>query len=193
MKVFNMHLIAFLFCCIISDAFSQAPGVVIQTGLSAAYSKDSKVTKGGEAHYGWMVGADARLLDGDIYFLVGGQYHSTNLRSTDKLNFFNDKDWTIIMGRLGLGFNLLHLSDRMSIRSKILGSINFSQESPKGGLEIDGYRTVNDSFMGATTGIGITLGAFDLDLEYQYGFINAYYQQSKSTFDFWTLCFGFHF
>jgi hypothetical protein len=193
-----MKLISVLFLCgflwiVGSSAMAQSPGLVIQTGLSAGYSKDSKVTKGGEAHYGWMIGADARLLEGDIYFLVGGQYHSTSLQSTSNLKFFKDKDWTVIMGRLGLGFNLFHLSDRMSVRSKILGSINFSQESPRNGLNIDGYEVVNDSFMGTTTGLGLTFGSLDLDIEYQYGFINAFYQQPKSTFDFWTICFGFHF
>ncbi len=52
------------------NAKGQAPGIVIQSGLTAAYSKDFKITKGNEMHYGWMVGADARLLEGDMYFII---------------------------------------------------------------------------------------------------------------------------
>ena len=48
---------------------AQSPGLVIQAGLTAAYCKDKNVTKSKEGHYGWMLGADARVLEGDLYFI----------------------------------------------------------------------------------------------------------------------------
>ncbi|MBK9255593.1 MAG: hypothetical protein IPM42_08920 [Saprospiraceae bacterium] len=187
-------------CCLVivtlmigATVFAQNPGLVIQTGLSAAFNRDARVTEKGQGHYGWMVGADARLLDGDLYFLIGGQYHQTNLKSVSSGKFFKENDLDLLMLRLGLGFNLWHLSDHITFRSKLLGSINFVMSSPDGGLGIEGFKEINDSFLGATTGLGVTIGALDVDLEYQYGVINAFRRQSDSLFDFWTLSFGFHF
>ncbi|MBK9151832.1 MAG: hypothetical protein IPM26_12920 [Saprospiraceae bacterium] len=184
----------FILCvALLSPSYAQNPGLVLQTGLSAAYCKDTNVTPGGRGHYGWMVGADARLLEGDLYFLVGGQYHFSNLTASKSPDFFKNNDWQLLMLRLGMGFNLLHLSDRSSLRSKLLASFNFPAEAPKNGLGKEGYEQLNDSFLGATTGLGLTLGSFDIDLEYQYGIINAFYKKPDSTFDIFTLSVGFHF
>jgi hypothetical protein len=172
--------------------YAQSPGLVIQTGLTASYSKDANITKANQGHYGWMVGADARILEGDLYFLIGGQFHKTDLMSTSSPDFFKN-DWSMVMGRAGFGFNLLHLSERIVFRSKILGSINFILDAPENGQNIPGYIELNDSYFGAVTGLGLTIGSFDLDLDFQYGFINAYFEQPKSTFDSWTLMVGFHF
>jgi hypothetical protein len=188
------RFIFFLLALMVSiKAKSQAPGLVLQTGLTSLYSKDPNITKDGEMHYGWMVGADARILEGNMYFIVGAQYISTSLRSSTDPEFFRKRDWTMLNGRCGLGFNILRLSEKLALRSKILGSINFTMDSPKGGLGVDGYRALNDSSLGAVTGLGVTLGMFDLDLEYQYGILNAYNLQPKSTFDGFTLMAGFHF
>jgi len=171
---------------------AQAPGLVIQTGLTASYAKDANITKANQRHYGWMIGADARILDGDLYFLLGGQFHKTDLISTSSPDFFKN-DWSIVMGRAGFGFNLLHINERIVVRSKILGSINFILDAPENGQNIPGYTELNDSFLGAVTGLGLTIGSFDFDLDFQYGFINAYFKQPKSTFDSWTFMVGFHF
>ncbi len=172
---------------------AQSPGIVIQGGLSTAYAKDTNITQKNQAHYGYVIGADARILEGGMYFIIGGQYHVTSLNSTSNPEFFKNNDWEILMARLGLGFDIVKFSDKIALRSKLLGSINFSINSPKGGLNIPGYETVNDSFLGATTGLGLTIGFIDIDLEFQYGFINAYQLQPKSTFDSWTLVAGVHF
>jgi hypothetical protein len=177
----------------INQVCGQSPGLVIQGGVSASYSKDPNITNSGQAHYGWMLGADGRLLDGNIYFIIGGQYHQTNLVSTSLSKIFSEKDWQILMTRFGLGFNVITFSERLALRSKLLGSINFILDSPEDGLKIPGYTKVNDSYLGITTGVGITIGSIDLDLDYQYGIINAIYQQPKSTFDSLTLMAGFHF
>lgn len=80
-----------LFICLsillIETSYTQTQGLVIQTGLTSGFSKDNNVTKSGEAHYGWMVGADARILEGGMYFIIGGQYHQTSLISTKRQIF----------------------------------------------------------------------------------------------------------
>ncbi len=175
------------------NAKGQAPGIVIQSGLTAAYSKDFNITKGNEMHYGWMVGADARLLEGDMYFIIGGQYHRTGLMSTASPDFFKNNDWALFHGRCGVGFNIFRISENIIFRSKILGSINFLLDAPKDALNIPEYKEINDSSLGAVTGLGVTIGSFDIDLDFQYGIINAYKEKPKSTFDIWTLMAGFHF
>jgi len=171
----------------------QAPGLVIQGGVTSTFSKDPFITNDGEAHYGWLVGADARILDGDLYFVVGGQYSNTSLRSSSDPNFFVKRDWTQLAGRFGIGFNLWRLSEKVSFRSKLLGSINFLIDAPKDALLVPGYQKLNDSYLGAVSGLGLTIGMFDFDLEYQYGLINAYQAQPKSKFSGISLLAGFHF
>lgn len=176
-----------------TDMKGQAPGLVVQAGLTTAYAKNSVMTKANQAHYGWMVGADARLLDSDLYFIIGGQYHSSSFFSTSAPNFFGKNDLKVAMGRAGIGFNVLRFSEKMSLRSKIVGSINYILDAPDNGYGVPGFTEINDAYAGGATGVGLTIGKLDLDLEFQYGFINAVYKQPNSTFDIWTLMAGFHF
>ncbi len=189
MRLFLVFSSVFFICFSLR---SQSPGLVIQTGLTLAYAKDSNITRTNQGHYGWMIGADARILESNLYFIIGGQYHKTSIVSTSSPDFFKT-DQSVFMTRCGLGFDLLHLSEKIALRSKLLGSINFILDAPANALNIPGYTQLNDSYLGAVTGVGITIGSFDIDLDFQYGFINAYYKQPKSTFDSWTLMAGFHF
>ncbi len=175
------------------NLYAQSPGLVIQGGLTASYSKDKIVTKPKEGHYGWMLGADARVLEGDLYFIIGGQFHQTSLVSSKGADFFKKNDWKILMGRFGFGFNVLKFSENLAIRSKILGSLNYVLDAPAGGLNIDGYKEINDSYLGLVTGLGVTIGSLDIDLDFQYGVINAYKLKPETTFNSWTLMTGFHF
>ena len=191
-----MKFVHSVIICFFLNAFNisaQSPGLVIQTGMSTAYAKDGNITFKNQAHYGYFIGADARIIEGSMYFIIGGQYHATSLGSTSDPTFFTNNDWNILMGRLGLGFDIIKFSDNLALRSKLLGSINFNLDSPENALNKQGYDTLNDSFLGATTGVGVTIGFIDIDLDFQYGFINAYTKQPKSTFDFWTLGDGVHF
>lgn len=188
-----IYPVIFILLAFSLDLNAQSPGLVVQTGVSTAYAKDGNITFKNQAHYGYFIGADARILEGNMYFIIGGQYHATSLNSTSDPEFFKNNNWKILMGRLGLGFNLIKFSDNFALRSKLLGSINFNVDSPKNALNMPNYDKLNDSFLGATTGLGVTIGFIDIDLDFQYGFINAYTEQPKSTFDFWTLGVGVHF
>jgi hypothetical protein len=72
-----------IFYCLIyiavQSSHAQTQGLVVQAGLTSAFSKDKNITRSGEGHYGWMVGGDARILEGGMYFIIGGQYHQTSL------------------------------------------------------------------------------------------------------------------
>ena len=76
----NRIFILMILVVLCGKAYGQSPGVVVYTGLTSLYSDDRNVTRKGEMHYGWLVGADARLVEGSLYFLVGGQYIKTSLQ-----------------------------------------------------------------------------------------------------------------
>lgn len=173
--------------------YSQSPGLSVHTGLTAIKSSDHNVTEKGQMHYGWLAGVDARLVEGNLYFIIGGQYINTSIYSSKSPEFFKNRDFSIISGRFGLGFNIVRFSNDFVLRSKVLGSINFVSKSPEKGLDIDGYRELNNSFMGVTSGLGCTLGIFDIDLEYQYGIFNAFYKQADTKFNGITLTAGVYF
>lgn len=170
----------------------QAPGLVVQAGLSSAFSQDDNVTPSGQGHYGWVIGADARLLDGNLYFIMGGQYHRLNLNAISGPNPFGGKDWGVMTGRFGIGFNFLRLHERLALRSKLLCSINFNQDFDQAKL-VAPYNKLNDSFLGVGTGLGVTLGKLEFDLDYQYGLLNAYNKQSESKFNMLSITAGFRF
>jgi hypothetical protein len=185
---YTLALITF----ISSGLKSQAPGLVVQAGLSSAFSQDKNITPSGQGHYGWVVGVDARLLEGGLYFIMGGQYHRLNLVADSSPNPLNNKDWGILTGRFGLGFNFWRIHERLALRSKLLCSINFNQDFDTNKLEAP-YDKVNDSFLGVGTGLGLTLGILEIDLDYQYGVLNAYYKQKDTNFNMISLTGGVRF
>jgi hypothetical protein len=170
-------------------------GISIQTGLSYGFSKEKALTRSGEGHYGWGVGLDARLFGGDMYFLVGGQYHRTSLFSTSDPNFFKT-DMDIAMMRMGMGFTIVKLGFRSYLRTKLLASINFVLDGPDPKPAFPNATApanLNDSYLGGTTGIGWTKGIFDIDLEFQYGLLNSVFKQPETNFNYFTLMVGVNF
>jgi len=193
-----MKKVAFILFALFQFAligYGQTAGLVLQTGLTASYSKTPNLTAAKQAHYGWMAGADARILDGGLYFMLGAQYHQTQILSTEKPEFFNN-DLEMMKFRLGMGFTLVKLSYKSFIRSKVLGSVNFVLDGPDTKPYFPNSpqpANLNDSSLGLTTGIGLTLGALDFDLDFEYGVLNLVFKQPKSTFDSFTFMVGFHF
>lgn len=189
-------LVLFLYGNVLTYCISQSNGgISLQAGLTYGFSPEPVLTASGQGNYGWCVSADARLFGGDMYFLLGGQYHKTSLFSSDKLNFFNT-DMDVAMGRMGMGFTVARLGYKSFLRTKILASINFILNSPDPKPYFPNAISpagINDSYLGGVTGIGWTKGILDLDLEFQYGFLNAVFGQSKSTFNYFTLLCGVNF
>jgi hypothetical protein len=175
--------------------YAQSGGVSVQTGLSYGFTKNKTLTQSGQAHYGWMAGLDARLLGGDMYFLVGAQYHRTSLFSTESVSFFKN-DMDVVMTRLGLGFTIWKLGYKSYLRTKLLGSINFVLDGPDPKPFFPNAASpanLNDSFLGGTTGLGWTKGALDIDLEFQYGLLNSVFKQPESKINYISLLVGVNF
>lgn len=189
MKYFKLIVFGVIFLPFFASAQS---GVSIQIGPMVAFSPDNNITESGKLHYGWASGLDVRFMGDDMYFMVGGQYQALSLMSTQSPEIFNN-DWTILTGRCGLGGTLLRLSNNSTIRAKALVSFNFNFDAPSGALNKPDYSNLNDSFLGAVAGLGLTRGIFDFDVEYQHGFINAYNLRPNSTFNTIALLVGFNF
>jgi hypothetical protein len=189
-KVVGMILFGLI--VLTNQVSGQFQGIVVQGGLSSAFSKDPIVTPNGHGHYGWTVGADARLLDGDLYFIIGGQYHSTSLIGTSTPNPFGKNDWSYTVGRFGLGFSLWRISERITLRSKALIAINFINKYPSVGLPV-GYDRINDSFAGVGSGLGLTVGKLEFDLDYQHGILTAFFEKPDTKFNIFSLTGGFRF
>jgi hypothetical protein len=191
--IFKKFLLIFVIVFIsIYSSWSQSPGLVVQAGLSSAFSHDKNITPSGKGHYGWVVGADARLLDGGLYFLMGGQYHRLNLVAESTPLPFTNKDWGIFTGRFGIGFNFWRIHERLALRSKLLCSINFNQDVDISKL-MQPYDRINDSFLGIGSGLGLTLGILEFDVDFQYGVLNAYNKQKDTNFNMINLVAGVRF
>ncbi len=165
----------------------------IYTGISARHSADLNVTPENTGHYGHFVGLDLRL-DGGMYFMGGGRIYRTSIiAETEKSFTSNAEHWYVGSMRGGLGFNLFRPTYRSVIRARVLGSFQFSMNFPENTVQTEGYETVNGTFAGVIGGIGVDLSFITIDLEYQKGLVNAYFQQPDSTFDVWSLAIGFAF
>ena len=177
----------------LSDTAAQG-GMSIYSGISAAYSQDKNVTPSGFGHYGYFVGADFRLHSGDLYFAGGGRYYFTSLLPEESASFFrNTETYRYISARFGFGFNLKHFSYSTRLRSKLFGVFNFAGNQPNNMIDNPGYQRLNDSSGGLVTGLGMDIGALTIDLEYQFGLINAFRDQKDSKFDVMSFAVGFFF
>lgn len=187
----SMKYLSFIlmFCPVL--LFAQA-GASVYVGPVAGFSPDVNVTTSGKVHYGWAAGLDARIAGDDMYFMIGGQYQQLSLVSSGQPAFF-DNDWTIAVGRCGIGGTLFHLSSVSRIRAKALASFNFNLEAPSGAMNKPGYTRLNDSYLGAVGGLGFSAGILDIDFEYQHGLINVYNDRPKSVFHSVAIFIGLNF
>jgi hypothetical protein len=147
----------------------------------------------GSAGGGPTIGADARLLGEDLYFLIGGSY---SIQGGEGEFFSTDIEsgYSMTSARIGIGFRVFRISRKISIRSKVAGSIHFINDIETAENTSTGANYIpNDSFAGGLTGLGIDIGALTIDLDYEYGLINAINKVPESTVDFITLTAGFKF
>ncbi|MBK8701347.1 MAG: hypothetical protein IPN29_18100 [Saprospiraceae bacterium] len=173
-------------------------GMSIYLGPSAAFSGDKFITPGGQGHYGYVIGAHARLNSDFMYFILTGEYGAFDLISSEKLNFIGGDDLTYIKGKIGLGFDVKRFNKKTVLRSKLQGSVMFVNDFDVNLLNdptlvANGYTKLNDGIAGLSTCIGITRGIFDFDLEYEYGFFNLYNTKKESKLNFLSLTAGVRF
>lgn len=147
----------------------------------------------GSAGGGPTIGADARLLGEDLYFLIGGSYSIQSGQG----EFFSadiDSGFSLTSARIGIGFRIFRISRRISLRSKVAGSLHFVNDLEMGENPSTGADYIpNDSFAGGLTGLGLDIGALTIDVDYEYGLINAVNKEAESTVDFITVTAGFKF
>jgi len=169
-------------------------GMSVYSGISAAFSQDLNITPSGFGHYGYFVGADFRLHSGDLYFAGGGRYYFTSLIAEESASFFrNTETYRYISARFGFGFNIKHFGYNTRLRSKLFGVFNFAGTAPDNMIDTPGYQRLNDSSGGVVTGLGMDIGAVTLDLEYQFGLINAFQDQQDSKFNVMSFAVGLFF
>jgi len=187
----NTYL-TFLLSLLVSLCFGQA-GLQVYTGISQAKNKSELVTPEGAAHKGYHLGADARLNSGNMYFVVGGQFHVIEYLGSQAGGYFsvdNKMSWAKL--RVGLGFNVVNFDDsKIALRAKALGSLNIISNHPD--LPDAPYQTYNSGTAGAVLGLGFDLYAFTFDVEYEKGFFNAVNMVQGTEFDFFTVSVGVRF
>lgn len=174
-------------------------GMSVYLGPSFAKSSDALVSPKGKAHYGYVIGAHARLNSDDMYFLISGEYGTMDLIANSDIKFFGGDDLSYAKGKIGLGFDIAKLSRSISLRSKLQGTVmfvnNYNTETLKNDpiLAANGYNSINDGIGGLATCIGLRLGAIFFDVEYEKGFFNIYNKKSDSKLNFISLTAGISF
>jgi len=188
--------ISILLVCLFASfsAWSQA-GLQVYTGLSIGSNAAMEVTPEGTAHYGYIIGADARLISSDMYFIIGMQYEDISLLSQESASFFsNEGSMQMLKGRGGLGFNLFKFSEKIILTGKVLGSLDYVYNYPAD-LIVDRtpYNKLNEAVLGATGSLGIQAYNLTLEFEYEYSLLNTYFKQKDSKFSYMAIKVGFFF
>ncbi len=177
--------------------FGQA-GINLYAGPSMAFSKDNIVTGSGEAHYGYVIGANARLNSDDMYFLFTGEYGTMDFVSNKSFNFIGGDDLSYMKAKVGLGFDVIKISQNFLFRTKLQGSLMFVNNYNNDLLKLpkyinNGYVEVNDGIAGIATCAGVTLGILTIDLEYEHGLFNIFKTKKDSKLNFINLSAGVRF
>ena len=171
-------------------SFSQS-GIQFYGGISNAKNKSALITPEGTSHPGYHFGADARLNEGKMYFVIGGQYHSIDfLAQRDKSFFSVDEKMNWLKVRVGLGYTFFELSDKFAIRGKTLISFNFLSSYPTD-VPTAPYNTYNSGSVGAVLGLGIDFYNFTLDAEFENGFFKTVTMVDGTEINFFTLSLGY--
>ena len=180
----------FLFLLMASSLYGQS-GLNVYAGLSNATNRDATITPEGTSLPGFMIGADARLMADRMYFMVGGQYHQINFLAQEEKSFFSVEEKMVWLKlRVGLGYNLANINDKVIIRAKTLGSFNLISSHPDIPTAPYSEREYNSGTLGAVFGLGIDILCFTFDIEYERGFFNAINMVPGTEFDFVTLSVG---
>ncbi len=191
-------IIISLFVTLISASLFSQAGMTVYAGPSVAFSSDKVVTGAGEAHYGYVVGAHARLNSDAMYFLFSGEYGTFDLVSNKKIGFIGGDDLKYGKFKVGMGFDVYRLSSKIALRSKIQGSILFVSDYNEALLKdprytVPGYTNINDGIAGLGTCLGVSLGSLIIDVEYEKGLFNLFKEKKTSKMNFLNLVVGFRF
>lgn len=172
--------------------YSQA-GLHIYAGSTVMTNSLSEYTPDGLSHSGYHVGGDFVVNEGDMYFLLGVQYHSVDMVAAEDFSFFDhEASLSIIKPKVGLGFNVIKFSQLFKLRLKVQASLDSFIESEES-TAINQNPKLNSGTASAIVGLGLNVGPARLDVEYHKGFINAYNKIEGSNFNAWAINAGFFF
>jgi hypothetical protein len=183
-----------LLLLLVTAVVSAQSGLNIYAGISNATSRDALITPEGTSHPGYVLGADARLNADDMYFMLGGQYHQIDFLAQDEKSFFSvDEKMTWLKIRVGLGYNLVHIGNKITIRAKTLGSLNLISSTPE--LDSAPYSGTpyNSGTAGGVLGLGVDVFGLTMEVEYERGFFNAVNQVEGTQYDFLIVTLGYFF
>jgi hypothetical protein len=175
----------------ISGLYSQNGGLQVHAGYIAAFNGDKNFSPSG-FRGGYRVIADGRLIGGSMHFLVGGGFGNMAINATSAPGFSSDS-YNFFSGRIGIGFTILRISRDLRLRSKIIGTVHFVGDVDETKIENPEYRQVNDSYGGASTGLGIDMGWLTFDVEYEVGLINMIFEKPDTKLHILSLTAGFMF
>ncbi len=179
---------------LVSTVASTQSGLNIYAGISNATSRDALITPEGTSLPGYVIGADARLNADDMYFMIGGQYHQIDFLAQEEKSFFSvDEKMVWLKLRVGLGYNLAHIGEKITIRAKTLGSLNLISSTPD--LESAPYSGTpyNSGTAGGVLGLGVDVYGLTFEVEYERGFFNAVNKVDSTQYDFLVVTLGYFF
>jgi hypothetical protein len=203
--LFTSFLLTLFFCV------KAQINMTIHSGLSYAYTPDQVLAPKGTGFAGYLLGGDVRLLDDGLCFMFTGDYGRFNLSPNNKYQFFSNHSLSYYKAKFGVGYDLYDFTPKVNprkmtkprtlkLRSKIQGNLTyinkFDPQQVAGGsafLKETGYIELNESIAGISSGIGLTIGSIDFDLEYEYGFFNIYFTRKESKLNFINFYTGFRF
>ena len=193
----NMKCIGLIIACTLllvsTNLMTGQAGLNPYVGISNAKNADALITPANTSHPGYLIGVDARLNSGGMYFVIGGQFHNIEFLATDEKSFLtvsNKMNWLKL--RFGLGFNVVTLNPKVAIRLKSLGSLNLIT-SHSDDLKNGPYDSFNSGTAGLVLGAGLDVHGITVDLEFEKGFFNAVNMVSGTTYNFLTMTVGFVF
>jgi len=188
------YVFAFLLMItLISFSIAQDGGMRVYVGTTSLVNNDAIANPDGFSHSGFHIGADGRLMSGGMAFLVGGRFTSVSKLATEDFKLSgHDSSLSIMNGRVGLDINIYNFTHFARIRGKALGSFDIvlgesGNDSPPAGYEF------NDGWLGLVAGIGADIGPATIDIEYEFGLLNAYFEKKESTFNSFSISVGFFF
>lgn len=188
----NIFLVLIIICASYNMSKAQNGGMRVYTGITTMTNNDVAINPEGLYHSGYHIGADGRLMSGTMSFLLGVKYTAVSGTPIDGFKLKgHDSNLNLMNGRVGLDYSLYSIRNIFRVRAKVLGSFDIvlSSDDP---LSNPDYR-FNGAWLGGVGGIGFDIGPAILDVEYEYGVVNAYFKKSDSTFNSWSVSVGFFF
>jgi len=189
------NLFFLLLAVILSSNIGQAQlgGMRAYAGITTMTNQDKVVNPEGQIYSGYHVGVDGRLMSGTMSFLVGVRYTVVSSGPQESIKIFGHESQISVMnGRVGLGYNIISFGELFKIRTKALASFDLILLT-KGEPTVPSDYVINDGWLGGVTGLGFDIGPFIIDVEYEFGVLNAYYKKPSSKFNSLSLSAGFFF